>query len=219
MPENQPQPGRPRTVVRAIAVVDSVPAAVTSKAADRTVRASRVPTGAFPSSRISSRSRPKQLVAKAKEAGITGAARFGRPRLISELLAKQNEGLDQASGILEVRPDGYGFLRTNGYLPGANDVYVVAVADPAPRRLRTGDLSRRSRASAEALVRELRGAAAGREGQRHERRKRSRRASVRCSTSCRRRRRTSGCVSSGTRPSRSDASSTCSRRSARASAA
>ena len=66
----------------------------------------------------------EQLVAKAKEAGITGAARFGRPRLITELIAKQNEGLDETTGILEVRPDGYGFLRTNGYLPGPTDVYV-----------------------------------------------------------------------------------------------
>jgi len=66
-----------------------------------------------------------QLVEKAKEAGINGAARFGRPRLVTELLAKQNEGLDQAAGVLEVRPDGYGFLRTNGYLPGASDVYVA----------------------------------------------------------------------------------------------
>ena len=28
------------------------------------------------------------------------------------------------SGILEVLPDGYGFLRTSGYLPGSNDIYV-----------------------------------------------------------------------------------------------
>jgi transcription termination factor Rho len=81
----------------------------------------------------------EQLVAKAKEAGITGAARFGRPRLISELLAKQNEGLDAAEGILEVRPDGYGFLRTNGYLPGPNDVYV-ARSQIQRLGLRTGDL-------------------------------------------------------------------------------
>jgi transcription termination factor Rho len=67
----------------------------------------------------------EQLVAKAKDAGITGAARFGKPRLVSELLAKQNEGLDQVTGILEVRPDGYGFLRTIGYLPGPSDVYVA----------------------------------------------------------------------------------------------
>jgi transcription termination factor Rho len=81
----------------------------------------------------------EQLVEKAKEAGITGAARFGKPRLVSELLAKQNEGLEQASGILEIRPDGYGFLRTNGYLPGPGDVYV-ARSQVQRLGLRTGDL-------------------------------------------------------------------------------
>ncbi|MEX0875459.1 MAG: transcription termination factor Rho [Actinomycetota bacterium] len=80
----------------------------------------------------------EQLVEKAKEAGITGAARFGKPRLITELLAKQNEGLDQVTGILEVRPDGYGFLRTNGYLPGPQDVYV-ARSQVQRIGLRTGD--------------------------------------------------------------------------------
>ena len=29
-----------------------------------------------------------------------------------------------ASGILEVMPDGYGFIRSDNYLPGENDVYV-----------------------------------------------------------------------------------------------
>ena len=30
----------------------------------------------------------------------------------------------RVSGILEVLPDGYGFIRSNHYLPGENDVYV-----------------------------------------------------------------------------------------------
>jgi len=81
----------------------------------------------------------EQLVEKAKEAGITGAARFGRPRLVTELLAKQHEGLDKVTGILEVRPDGYGFLRTNGYLPGPTDVYI-ARSQVQRLSLRTGDL-------------------------------------------------------------------------------
>ena len=29
-----------------------------------------------------------------------------------------------AQGILEVLPDGYGFIRSDNYLPGENDVYV-----------------------------------------------------------------------------------------------
>ena len=31
----------------------------------------------------------------------------------------------EASGILEVMPDGYGFIRCENYMPGENDVYVV----------------------------------------------------------------------------------------------
>ncbi len=43
------------------------------------------------------------------------------------------------SGIIEVMPDGYGFIRSNHYLPGENDVYV----SPSQIRrfgLRTGDI-------------------------------------------------------------------------------
>ena len=42
-------------------------------------------------------------------------------------------------GILEVLPDGYGFIRSDNYLPGENDVYV----SPSQRRrfnLKTGDI-------------------------------------------------------------------------------
>ncbi|MCR1843204.1 transcription termination factor Rho [Murimonas intestini] len=45
----------------------------------------------------------------------------------------------QASGILEVLPDGYGFIRCENYLPGENDVYV----SPSQIRrfnLKTGDI-------------------------------------------------------------------------------
>ena len=35
-----------------------------------------------------------------------------------------------AHGILEVMPDGYGFIRCENYLPGDNDVYVSPVPDP-----------------------------------------------------------------------------------------
>ena len=48
------------------------------------------------------------------------------------------EGFEEVSGILDVLPDGYGFLRTHGYLPGEKDVYV---GSSAIRRnhLRKGD--------------------------------------------------------------------------------
>jgi transcription termination factor Rho len=32
-------------------------------------------------------------------------------------------GLGWGEGVLDVLPEGYGFLRTSGYLPGSDDVY------------------------------------------------------------------------------------------------
>ncbi|MCR4587766.1 MAG: transcription termination factor Rho [Lachnospiraceae bacterium] len=58
---------------------------------------------------------------------------------------KGEEAIDEmdsgqtANGILEVMPDGYGFIRCENYLPGENDVYV----SPSQIRrfnLRTGDI-------------------------------------------------------------------------------
>ncbi len=49
------------------------------------------------------------------------------------------EGDEPADGIIEVMPEGYGFIRCDNYLPGENDVYV----SPAQIRrygLRTGDV-------------------------------------------------------------------------------
>lgn len=46
---------------------------------------------------------------------------------------------DDAEGVLEIMPDGYGFLRTENYIAGTNDVYI---SNSQIRRfnLRTGDL-------------------------------------------------------------------------------
>ncbi len=46
---------------------------------------------------------------------------------------------EDAEGILEIMPDGYGFLRVDNYMPGANDVYI---SNSQIRRfnLRNGDL-------------------------------------------------------------------------------
>ena len=46
---------------------------------------------------------------------------------------------EKASGILEIMPDGYGFLRSNGYLPGEEDVYV-APSQIKKFNIKTGDL-------------------------------------------------------------------------------
>ncbi len=52
---------------------------------------------------------------------------------------KELDSGEEARGILEVMPDGYGFIRCENYLPGENDVYV---APSQIRRfgLKTGDI-------------------------------------------------------------------------------
>src|SRR5437016_13259211 len=48
--------------------------------------------------------------------------RMDRPRRETE--AEDTGELEVRTGILDVLPEGYGFLRTSGYLPGQEDVYV-----------------------------------------------------------------------------------------------
>jgi len=77
----------------------------------------------------------------AKEYEVPGYSKLRKKELILEILRAETEkeGLILAEGVLEVLPDGYGFLRVEGYTPGPDDVYV----SPSQIRrfnLRTGDL-------------------------------------------------------------------------------
>jgi len=88
------------------------------------------------------RKSPAELVAWAEELGIEGVARARKNDVIFALLkqlAKGGEGID-AEGVLEILPDGFGFLRgpEASYLAGPDDVYV---SPNQIRRfnLRTGD--------------------------------------------------------------------------------
>lgn len=56
-----------------------------------------------------------------------------------ERVLPPEEELEDRSGILEVLDDGYGFLRSENYLPGSQDVYV-SPAQIHKFGLRTGDL-------------------------------------------------------------------------------
>jgi len=56
---------------------------------------------------------------------------------VPELLTSGECG--DAEGVLEVLPDGYGFLRSENYLPGNHDVYV-SIAQIRRFGLKTGDL-------------------------------------------------------------------------------
>ncbi|MBI2878575.1 MAG: Rho termination factor N-terminal domain-containing protein, partial [Candidatus Rokubacteria bacterium] len=78
----------------------------------------------------------------ARELGIQGVSGLRKQELIFKILQAQAErdGLIFAEGVLEVLPDGFGFLRAPGYnyLPGPDDIYV----SPSQIRrfdLRTGD--------------------------------------------------------------------------------
>jgi transcription termination factor Rho len=62
----------------------------------------------------------------AKELNITGYRQFRKHDLIFKILEAKTQanGLIFAKGILEILPEGYGFLRTSGYLPSSEDIYV-----------------------------------------------------------------------------------------------
>ncbi|RJQ27670.1 MAG: transcription termination factor Rho [Peptococcaceae bacterium] len=82
-----------------------------------------------------------ELYKIAKEIEVPGYYRLRKKELIFEIKKAQMEkhGLLFAKGVLEILPDGYGFLRPFQYLPSHDDIYVSA---SQIRRfdLRTGDL-------------------------------------------------------------------------------
>lgn len=82
------------------------------------------------------------LMSIAKELGIPSPSGLKKQELIFEILKAQTEknGLIFAEGVLEILPEGFGFLRAPdyNYLPGPDDIYV----SPSQIRkfnLRTGD--------------------------------------------------------------------------------
>ena len=63
----------------------------------------------------------------AKQCGIENSAGLRKQDLIFEILKKQSEkGEIFGEGVLEILPDGFGFLRAPdyNYLPGPDDIYV-----------------------------------------------------------------------------------------------
>lgn len=84
----------------------------------------------------------KYLLYLAEQYDIEGAASMRKQELIFALLQvhAERQGVIYGEGVLEVLPDGFGFLRTQdyNYLPGPDDIYV----SPSQIRrfnLRTGD--------------------------------------------------------------------------------
>jgi len=81
-----------------------------------------------------------ELIAAAKKLSITTSQQEDLASVIQRVLSAQAEERGQiwAEGILEIVDDGYGFIRRNGLLPSADDVYIPS---PMIRRLglRQGD--------------------------------------------------------------------------------
>ena len=96
-----------------------------------------------------------QLKEKAKKAGIKNISKLKKEELIEELKSIESnsnlntnkdsgyklttDGDEICEGILEVLPDGYGFLRGDNYLPTPKDVYISPVQIKR-FRLDTGDI-------------------------------------------------------------------------------
>ncbi len=89
------------------------------------------------------------LTAMAKNLGITNLSGLKKQELILKIVEaqantqpkeQQMEGLITSGGVLEVLPDGYGFLRSAdyNYLPSADDIYV-SPSQIKRFMLRTGD--------------------------------------------------------------------------------
>jgi transcription termination factor Rho len=84
-----------------------------------------------------------ELTEVARELNVEGASSMRKQDLIFAILQAQTEktGYVFSAGVLEILPDGFGFLRSPdySYLPGPDDIYV----SPSQIRrfnLRTGDL-------------------------------------------------------------------------------
>lgn len=72
----------------------------------------------------------RDLIEQAKALGIDGANTMPRAKLVFELMraAAGEDRFAKVSGILDIMPDGHGFLRTIAYsfLPSADDIHVSA---------------------------------------------------------------------------------------------
>jgi transcription termination factor Rho len=77
----------------------------------------------------------------AKTFEIENPTKIKKDELVAQILEVQaaRSGLEKANGVLDVLPEGYGFLRREGYLVGNDDIYI---SQSQIRRfeLRRGDL-------------------------------------------------------------------------------
>ena len=84
-----------------------------------------------------------ELRAMATELGLDVKALKLKTALIDAVLEAKvkAEGFIDVVGLLDILPEGYGFLRTSGYLPGDHDVYV-SMSMVRRHEMRRGDMIR-----------------------------------------------------------------------------
>ncbi|MFZ2957401.1 MAG: Rho termination factor N-terminal domain-containing protein, partial [Candidatus Ozemobacteraceae bacterium] len=68
----------------------------------------------------------KNLRGVCKELGIPGYEKAKKEQLIRSVMRShlEKQGLTLSEGVLEIMPDGYGFIRTRSYIQNDDDVYV-----------------------------------------------------------------------------------------------
>jgi transcription termination factor Rho len=84
--------------------------------------------------KVMSAGRPEKADRDRKKVGVKEPQRFDNTQVDSSL-----DSGKEANGILEVMPDGFGFIRCENYLPGENDIYV-SPAQIKRFNLKTGDI-------------------------------------------------------------------------------
>src|SRR5581483_1897308 len=152
MPSNQKRPHPARTATSAPA--DAAADTATTTPADQQPKPASAPPAAPPAQAGTAPSqeqrRPglnitdlkdmsiQKLTQIAKDLSVSGATGMRKQELIFQILKAQTEqsGFIFSEGVLEVLPDGFGFLRAPdyNYLPGPDDIYV------SPSQIRKFDL-------------------------------------------------------------------------------
>jgi transcription termination factor Rho len=130
MARHQKRP-RPRATDPSLPVSDPALEALEAETAER----SSVPSLGLGELKAMSIQRLTQV---AKDLNVAGASGLRKQELLFQILKAQTEqsGFIFSEGVLEVLPDGYGFLRAPdyNYLPGPDDIYV------SPSQIRRFDL-------------------------------------------------------------------------------
>jgi transcription termination factor Rho len=88
--------------------------------------------------RVREKAEPREGRGRRRRRGRGGGPHHPREERWEDVDVEDDPNAEVRTGILDLLPEGYGFLRTTGYLPGEKDVYV-SVSQVRRLRLRKGD--------------------------------------------------------------------------------